>query len=59
MDEKVRIEFKSSPAQKFMMYAQAHHDGDVNAAMEDLLFCHKVLTAKMMRTERDGKSEEK
>lgn len=45
----VTIEMDDSAAEAFINFAKAHHDGDINDAIRGLLFCHKVLTARMMR----------
>lgn len=47
---------REAPYERFMAYAQAHHDGDVDAAIDELLFCHKYMTSMMRkRAEEDLK----
>jgi hypothetical protein len=43
----------SSNWQKFLNFAEAHHDGDQDSALSDLLFCHKVLYAQSMKNARE------
>jgi hypothetical protein len=38
--------------ERFENFANAHHDGNQDDALSDLLFCHKVLYAHMMRKNR-------
>jgi len=33
--------------EKLEHFVEAHHDGDTTAAIDDLLFCHKHITALM------------
>jgi hypothetical protein len=35
--------------EKLQAYIDAHHDGDTDAAINDLLFCHKYITALMAK----------
>jgi hypothetical protein len=39
--------------QKFLNFTEALHDGDKDAALGDLLFCHKVLYAQTMKQNRE------
>jgi hypothetical protein len=46
--EKIKEVFGESVDEKFLIYADAHEDGDIKAAIESLLFCHKVLFARII-----------
>jgi hypothetical protein len=54
--EKIKELFGESTGERFLNYADAHEGGDIRAAIESLLFCHKVLFAHVMR---DAKNNER
>jgi hypothetical protein len=48
-----------STAEKFEAYVNAHHDGDVDTAIDTLLLCHKYVTMlNEKRLREDLKREE-
>jgi hypothetical protein len=55
--EKVKELFGESIGEKFLIYADAHEGGDIKAAVESLLFCHKVLFANLIREAREREND--
>jgi hypothetical protein len=52
--DKVIELFGESTGEKFLVYADAHEGGDIKAAINSLLFCHKVLFAQLMREAKEN-----
>lgn len=49
--DKMKFECSESIGLQLQVFIDAHHDGDIDSAISDLLLCHKVLVAKLMQSE--------
>lgn len=47
----MKFECSESVGLQLQVFIDAHHDGDIDSAISDLLLCHKVLVAKLMHEE--------